>query len=259
MRSTRLLALALVLPGVALAEVTTEAVEYEHDGQTLEGFLAYDDAIEGPRPGVLIVHEWWGHDEYARRRARQLAALGYVAFALDMYGKGKVTEHPKEAGQWAGAVRANIDGWRARARAGLAVLAGHERVDGDRIVAMGYCFGGATALQLAYGGEKLVGVASFHGSLPVPSEEEAAAIEARILICHGGSDAFIGDETIASLRDALEAAGADWQLIVYGGAVHSFTNPAADGHGIEGVAYDEAADRRSWAHFQLFLEEVFAE
>lgn len=252
------IALTFVLAaGLASGEVKTKTIEYQHEGEALEGYLAWDDAVPGPKPGILVVHEWWGLNDYARRRARDLAALGYVGFAVDMYGKGKVTEHPKEAGEWAKTITSNVEAWRARAHTGLEVLKAQEGVDPARLAAIGYCFGGATVLQLAYAGEDLAGVVSFHGSLPVASEEDGKRIQCPILVCHGASDAFIPDDRIAQFRNALEAAKADWQMAVYGGAVHSFTNPDADRMGVAGVKYDEDADRRSWADMQQFLDEVF--
>lgn len=243
----------------ASAEVQTKRVEYQHGGETLEGTLAWDDAVEGKRPGVLVVHEWWGLDDYARNRAEQLAELGYVAFALDMYGKGKLTEHPSEAMQWSGAIRENIDNWVARARAGLEVLQKHSLVDTDRLSAIGYCFGGATVVQMTYAGLPLAGVVSFHGSLPVATEEQAQAVKSSILVCHGAADSFVPESRAADFRKALEAAGVDWQMIYYSGAKHSFTNPDADSKGIAAIAYDEEADKRSWAQMQVFFDEIFAD
>ena len=207
----------------------------------------------------MIVHEWWGLNDYARARARQLAEMGYVAFALDMYGDGKVTEHPQEAGQWAGMIRSNVADWQQRARRGLEELQQHPQVDQQRVAAIGYCFGGATVLQLAYSGAPLAGVVSFHGALPVATPEQAQTLRAPILVCHGAADSFIPEQGIVDFRAALEQAGADWQMVYYAGAKHSFTNPDANRRGIDGIAYDAAADRRSWAQMQAFFGEVFHE
>jgi dienelactone hydrolase len=239
------------------AEIQTQIVDYTHDGQQLRGYLAWDNSVEGQRPGVLVVHEWWGLNDYARRRAEELAGLGYIAFAPDMYGEGKTTEHPEEAGQWAGQVRENVEEWRGRGIAGLNVLREHKLVDGDRIAAIGYCFGGATVLQLAYAGEPLRGVVTFHGALPIPSESEAESIRARILICHGAADSFIPEATAQELRDILGRSNVDWQMIYYGGAKHSFTNPGADEKNVEGLAYDRQADESSWQHMQIFFNQIF--
>ena len=251
-----LLSLCLA-PAVARAEVKTEEIEYEHDGVTLLGYLAYDDAVEGKRPGVLVVHEWWGHNEYARQRAEQLAELGYVAFALDMYGKGVRAKDPKEAGKMAGAFRADRQLMRDRAAAGLAVLQGHELVDADRCASIGYCFGGTVSLELARSGANVAGVVSFHGGLGTPNPKDAANIKGKVLVCHGSADTFISDEELVAFRQEMHDAGVDWEMNVYGGAVHSFTNPAADKAGIPGVAYDERADRRSWEDMKDFFDEIF--
>jgi dienelactone hydrolase len=259
---TRMLLLAvlvvLVDSALAAAAVRTKEVTYTHDGTTLKGFLAWDDAISrGKRPGVLVVHEWWGLNDYARKRAEMLAGLGYVAFACDMYGEGKTTEHPQEAGEMAGAVRKNVKQWMGRATAALKVLQDNPDVDGKKLAAIGYCFGGSTALQLAYSGADVVAVVSFHGALPVPDEDQAKAIKAKILICHGAADAFIPEATIQKVRAALEAAKADYQMIYYGEAVHSFTVPGADKKGIKGIGYNAEADHRSWQHMQMLFAEVF--
>jgi dienelactone hydrolase len=243
----------------AIAEVKTETVTYEFGGTKLKGHLAYDAAITGKRPGILVVHEWWGLDAYARKRAEMLAALGYVAFAVDMYGDGKTTEHPQEAGQMAGAVRKNIDTWLGRAKAGLKVLQDHDRVDAKKIAAIGYCFGGSTALQLALNGADVAAVVSFHGALPVPTEEQCKAVKSRILICHGSLDSFIPEKTIQEFRGALEKANVDYQFVYYAGAYHSFTVPGADEKMIKGIKYDKNADARSWLHMQQLFKEAFGE
>jgi dienelactone hydrolase len=259
MRKIVLLAAAVSLfpTAMALAAVQTRTIAYEYDGTTLKGFLAWDDSIQGKRPGVLVVHEWWGLNDYARKRAEQLAKLGYVAFAADMYGEGKTTDHPKEAGQMAGEVRKNIKNWQGRALAGLKILQGNDLVDSEKIAAIGYCFGGSTALQLAYTGANLAAVVTFHGAPVIPNEEQARAIQAKILICHGALDKFIPEAAMQKLRDALDNAKVDYQVAYYGGAVHSFTVPDADRHNIKGISYNRAADRRSWTQMQGLFREVF--
>src|SRR5262245_4777671 len=213
MQRMRLLAVALVACAVptARAEVKTRTVTYTHDGMTFKGYLAWDDATQGKRPGVLVVHEWWGLNDYARKRAEQLAKLGYVAFACDMYGEGKVTEHPKGAAEMAGTVRQNLKAWQGRAQAALKVLQGHEAVDPRNLAAIGYCFGGSTALQLAYTGADLKAVVTFHAALPVPGEDQAKAVKAKVLICHGAADSFIPEDVIQKFRSALEKAKVDYQ------------------------------------------------
>jgi len=249
--------LALVL-SAARAEVRTETVQYRDGDVELQGYLVWDDALKGKRPGVIVVHEWWGLNDYARKRAEMLAELGYAAFAVDMYGKGRVTEHAKQAGEWAKQINANVAAWQARSLLGLDVLRQQEQVDPGRVAAIGYCFGGATVMQMAYAGADLAGVVSFHGSLPVVTPPQAGNIKSSILVAHGDADGFVPAERIAGFKAALEEAGADWEMITYGGARHGFTNPGAARYGIENVRYDEKADRRSWRAMQRFLDEVFA-
>jgi dienelactone hydrolase len=249
-------ALVLGVAPLAQAEVKTKVVDYTYDGTNLKGYLAWDDAVQGKRPGVLVVHEWWGLNDYARKRAEQLAGMGYVAFACDMYGEGKTTQHPQEAGQMAGEVRKNLKTWQGRAQAGLKILQDNEMVDAKKVAAIGYCFGGSTALQLAYTGADLAAVVTFHGALPIPNAEQAKNIKSKILICHGALDSFIPEETIQKVRAALEEAKVDYHMVYYSGAVHSFTVPGADKVGMKGIAYNEAADRRSWKEMQDLFAEV---
>ena len=254
------LLLTLGLAAAARAEVVTEAVPYEHDGQQLEGFLAYDDAVADgdKRPGVLIIHAWWGLGENAKERARMLAELGYVAFALDMYGQGKLTDDPKQASQWAGTFYSDRDLFRAVATAGLDVLKGQPRVDADRLAAIGYCFGGAGVMELAYGGADVKGVVSFHGGLLPVREEDADAADAKVLICHGQADSFYPLDKLIPAIDTLQEAEVDVTTIIYSGAVHAFTDDTT-GVELDGVAYDADADRRSWAHMKLFFDELFGD
>jgi len=239
------------------AKVHTQNVAYRDGEVELEGYLAYDDAQEGRRPGILIVHEWWGLNDYARGRARQLAALGYVAFAVDMYGKGKVTKDTEQAGHWSGQLH-STQLMRRRAQVGLQVLVKNEHVDASRIAAIGYCFGGGAVLQLAYGGADLIGVVSFHGTLPVPTQEDVANIKADILVCHGAEDPFVPAERLTQFKQAMAHAKINWQLMIYPNAQHSFTNPAADHDEIEGTAYNEQADKESWQQMLSFFNEIFA-
>ena len=256
----RFVLVALLLAGLASnvqAKITTKTISYQHDDVNLEGFLAYDDSIKGKRPAVLVVHEWWGLDDYARSRVEQLAGMGYVAFALDMYGKGKVTQHPSQAGEWMNQVRSNVYQWQQRAIAGLEVLKKDPRTDPNRIAVIGYCFGGATVQQLAYGGADIRGVVSFHGSLLLPMTEQIKKINAKILICHGAADPFAQAGEVEQYIAAMERAGLDYKIIIYGGARHSFTNPGADKVGMDALKYSKSADLRSWSDMKLFFEEIF--
>ena len=248
---------ALFASTSSLAEIQTEAVEYRDGDTLLQGYVSWDNDIEGKRPGILVVHEWWGLDNYARQRAEMLADLGYVAFAVDMYGKGQVTNHADQANAWMTQITDNIDGWQKRANLWLNHMKAHPLVNPDDTAAIGYCFGGATVMQLAYSGADIDGVVSFHGSLPAANENQYDSINAKILAAHGNADPFVPAEQVAKFKQALDAAGADWQLLSFGGTKHSFTNPNAAEHGMEALAYDEKADRRSWLAMQNFFDEIF--
>ena len=247
----------LLLVASAQADVQTKKIAYKHGDLECQGYLVWDDAVKGPRPGVLVVHEWWGLNDYARGRAEQLAKLGYVAFAADMYGEGKVTEHPKEAGEMAAKVRANVKDWRKRAEKALDVLKAQPQCDKTKLAAIGYCFGGSTALQLAYSGADLKAVATFHAALPAPAAEEAKQIKATILVCNGADDKFIPDQAIKSFREALDKAGVKYEFVSYPGAVHSFTVPDADKHQNPGMKYNKSADEDSWKRMVTLFADKF--
>jgi dienelactone hydrolase len=261
MRTKWLFAVLLVACHVAVArgEVKTKDISYEYEGVTFKGHLAWDNATHGKRPGILVIHEWWGLNDYAKKRAEQLAGLGYVAFACDMYGGGKTTEHPKEAGEFAGEVRKNVKNWRGRAQAALDVLKGQEPVDSNKLAAIGYCFGGSTALQLAYTGADLKAVVTFHAGLSVPDAEQAKAIKGKILVCHGAADKFIPEETAVKFRAALDDAKVDDTMVYFGGAKHSFTVKGIDEKHVEGLAYNAEAEHRSWQYMKLLFDEVFGQ
>jgi len=250
---------ALLLAGasVATAEVRTKVVEYKHGDAVLEGYLAWDDAIRGKRPGVLVVHEWTGLGSYARMRAEKLAGLGYVAFAIDMYGKGVRPKTPQEAGAQAGIYKSDRQLMRARALAGLNGLLGNEMCDTKRVAAIGYCFGGTTVLEIARSGADIAGVASFHGALDTPNPGDAKNIKCKVLALHGGDDPYVPRKDVEAFEDEMRAGGVDWQLNVYAGAVHAFTNPEAGDDNSKGAAYNAKADRRSWDAMKLFLAEIF--
>lgn len=250
------MAAVAVSAGLSPAAVVTKVVEYDYDGTKLKGFLAYDDSVKEKRPGILVIHEWWGLNAYAKTRCMQLAEHGYVAFAPDMYGDGKVTEHPEDAGKMAAAVRNNVAVWRGRAAAGLKQLTAQPNVDAGKIAAIGYCFGGSSCLELAYTGADLKAVATFHAALPVPTAEEAKAIKAKLLICNGAADSFIPEKTIVAFKEALDKAGVKYTFENFPGAVHSFTVPDADKVGNKGMKYDKAADEKSWKIMLALFKET---
>lgn len=260
MKTKLCLCLAMSLATITHAKIVTRSVPYEHDGVKLEGYLAYDDAktAGGKQPGVLVIPEWWGLNEYPKHRAEQLAQLGYVAFAADMYGAGVTTTDPKRAGELAKPFYGKPL-MAERAAAGLKQLVGSGFVDEKRVAAIGYCFGGATVQALAWSGAPLAGIVSFHGSL-IPPPANAAQLKVKVLICHGAVDSFESPEDIAAFKKGVDDAKLDYQFIAYSGAVHAFTNPQADAtaakSGLKGIAYNEAADRRSWQHMQDFFGEI---
>ena len=257
MKRSLIVLVLLVVATAARAELVGKPVDYTHDGVALQGYIVYDNAVKGKRPGVLVIHEWWGLNDYAKKRADDLARMGYVAFAADMYGKGVVTNDASKASELARPFY-GTPLMRTRARAGYDVLVKHELVDPARTAAIGFCFGGTTALELAYSGAPIVGAVSFHGSLPAPKPEDYPNIKASILACHGADDTFVKPEDIAAFEKAMRDSKADWSMTSYGGAVHSFTNPDAGKAGIPGVAYNEKAALRSWAQMKTFFDEIFA-
>ncbi|MCA8979576.1 MAG: dienelactone hydrolase family protein [Planctomycetes bacterium] len=246
-------------------ELTHRAVAYEHGGVQLEGYLVYDASrvsADHPAPGVAVYPEWWGLNDYAKQRAEKLAQLGYVAFAVDMYGKGVVTAEAAKAGELAGQFYGKPL-MAERARAGLDQLLASGLVDPDRVAAIGYCFGGSITQALAYSGAPLAGIVSFHGGLIPASPEAAQKNRAKILICHGAVDPLVKPEDLAAFTKGLNDGGFDYQFISYSGARHAFTNPGVDAlakaNGMEAVVgYDAAADRRSWGHMRQFFAEIFA-
>jgi dienelactone hydrolase len=248
-----------ILAAQAHAKIVTENVPYQHGDVALEGYLAYDDAVKDKRPGVLVVHEWWGLNDFAKQKAREVAELGYVAFAVDMYGKGVVTEDPEQAGKLAGQFRGNNQLWRERAKAAYDVLAKNPRVDASKIAAIGFCFGGSTVIQLAASGADLAGIVSFHGGLMPLTEDDVKRIKAKMLILHGAADAHVPDEAVKAFEDSLRKGNVDWQLIVYSGAKHAFMNPDADKLGMEGIGYQKQAAERAWREMREFFREIFGE
>jgi len=251
-----------LITSIAQAAIQGKTVEYSAGETPLKGFLAYDDSIQGQRPGVLVVHEWWGHNEYARNRAKMLAELGYTAFAVDMYGQGKNTEHPKEAGQFAQQLRDNMTLAQSRFEAALAVLKQHETVNPEQIAAIGYCFGGGIVLEMARRGLDLDAVASFHGSLETDNPAQAGTVKAKILVLHGAEDKLVKQEAVSAFKKEMHQAQVDFKFISYEGVQHSFTNPQADKFAQKydlPVGYDAQADKKSWQQLKTFLQQVFKE
>ena len=244
------------------AAVVDKEVDYRSGDTIMKGYLAYDDAITGQRPGILVVHEWWGHNDYARSRARQLAILGYTALAVDMYGEGKQASHPEDAGKFSGALKNNMPLAESRFRAALHLLREQPTVQSERIGAIGYCFGGGIVLEMARRGIDLDAVASFHGSLTTEHPPEKGAIKAKVFVANGAADPFVKPEQIKIFKAQMDGAGADYQLVNYPGAKHSFTNPDADKYGEKfglPLAYDAAADKASWEAMQKLLKQAFAD
>lgn len=261
MKNIILILLLCCFSGAVQAEVQGEEVSYEADGVTLIGYLAYDDAIKGRRPGVLVVHEWWGQNEYARMRARMLAELGYTALAVDMYGDGQVVDNPKDAGELASDMNMNLPLEKVRFEAGMHFLRNQKTVDADEIAAFGYCFGGGVVLNMARIGEALRGVASFHGVLDTDHPAKPWKIRARIISFSGEADPMIGADKVAAFRKEMDGAGVKYQVVTYPGAKHAFTNPDADALGKKfnlPIAYDAEADKDSWEQATMFLRDVFA-
>jgi dienelactone hydrolase len=250
-----------VVAGFASAapKIKGEPVEYTAGGVTMKGYLAYDESITGKRPGVLVVHEWWGHNEYARKRARMLAELGYTALAVDMYGDGKTAVHPDDAGKFSSELMKNFDTAKARFEAAEDFLKKQPTVDPARIAAIGYCFGGGVVLNMARQGAGLKAVASFHGSMGVVKPAEAGKVKAKVRVYNGADDKFIPAEAIAAFKKEMTDAKVDFKFINYPGAVHSFTNPDATELGKKfnlPLAYNEKADKESWADMTQFFNGV---
>jgi dienelactone hydrolase len=243
--------------GSARAAVKTKSVEYKDGNVTLQGFLAYDDAAKGKRPGVLIVHEWWGHNEHARKQAERLAKAGYVGFALDMYGKGKVAKHPDDAKKFMGEVTKNPQLIAARFNAALAMLKKQPQVDGEKIAAIGYCFGGGVVLNMARAGADLDAVATFHGALEAQTAAQKGKVKAQILVQTGGADEMVPKAQVEAFEKEMKAAGAKYRVITYPTAKHSFTNPDANKVGMPQLAYDAEVDKKSWAELEKFFKQVF--
>lgn len=241
----------------ARGEVVTRNVEYRQGETVLEGYLAYDNQGATRKPGVLVVHEWTGLGPYVKSRAEQLARLGYAAFAADIYGKGVRPSNPKDASATSSKYKADRPLLRARVLAGLAELRRQPNVLESKVAAIGYCFGGTTVLELGRAGGDVVGIVSFHGGLDSPTPADAKNIKGKVLALTGADDPNVPESQVKAFEEEMRAGGVDWQLVKYGGAVHSFTNPEAGNDPSKGAAYNASADRRSWQAMKSFLDEVF--
>lgn len=239
------------------AAIQSKTIEYQQGGATLQGVLVWDDAVSGPRPGVMIVHQWLGLTDYEKHRAEQLAQLGYVAFCADIYGKDVRPKDTREAGVQATKFKSDRALLRERVKAGLEQLKKSELADPKRIAAIGYCFGGTAVLELALSGAEVNGVVSFHGGLDAPQPADARNIKGKVLVLAGADDPFQKPEDLAAFEKEMRDAKVDWQIAFYGGAVHSFTQPMAGGDNSKGAAYNEKADHRSWQAMKDFFAEIF--
>ncbi len=247
----------LVLTGVAMAEIKTETVVYDQAGAPLEGVLVYDAAAAQPQPAVIIIHQWKGISDYERQRARMLAELGYAAFCADIYGQGVRASTSEEAGRLAGVYRGDRALLRARGQAALDYVKGLSFVDPAQVAVIGYCFGGGAALELARSGAELAGAVSFHGNLDTPDANDAKHIKCPLLVCHGAADARVPLRQVQDFISEMEAAGVDYELNMYGGAVHAFTDWNAGSNPAAGAAYSASANRRSWDDLLQFFAEIF--
>ncbi len=236
-----------------------EEVTYNTKETAMIGYLAFDENMEGKRPGVIVIHEWWGHNDYVRERADMLAELGYTALAVDMYGDGRQAAHPEDAGKFSGMVMSNMDEAQARFEAALKILKDHPSVDTSSLAAIGYCFGGSVALTMANAGMPLDAVAAFHSGVQLPIMP-GENLKAKVLVCNGADDPFVSAESVSAFTEAMEQVNADYKYIAYEGAVHAFTSKGADSLGTKfglPLAYNQEADEKSWAELQELLTNTF--
>lgn len=254
--------LFLVLAGVvsARAEIVGKMIEYSTNGTALKGYLAYDNSIEGKRPGIIVVHEWWGLTDYPKKRADMLAKLGYVAFAADMYGDGKTADNPGDAQTYAGESMKDFSLLKDKFSAAIDVLKKNEHVDTNKIAAIGYCYGGGVVLNMSRAGFDLKCVVSFHGNLAAVEPAQKGKVKGKILVCNGGADKFTSEESINSFKKEMKAAGVDFTFKSYKGALHAFSNPDATALGKKfnmPIAYNKKADKESWAEMQKLFKTAF--
>jgi dienelactone hydrolase len=262
--TVKMMVLLLVLGIIGVAhgapKIIGQSVDYTSQGVTFKGYLAFDESIEGKMPGVLVVHEWWGLNEYTRKRAQMLAELGYIALAVDMYGDGKTAMHPDDAGKFSSELMKNFYVAKTRFLAAMDFLMQQPTVDPAKIAAIGYCFGGGVVLNMARQGADLKGVASFHGSLSAVKPAREGLVKAKVLVLHGADDTFVKPEQIEDFKKEMSSAKVDYRFISYPGAVHSFTSPDADALGKKfnmPIAYNANADKQSWDELKMFLKKIF--
>ena len=251
----------LSLVALANAGVQAKEIEYSHNGVKLTGYLAFNDSIVGKRPGILVVHEWWGHNDHARNRAKMLAKSGYTALALDMYGDGKLANHPKKAGEFMNLVFSNWLDSQGRYNKALEVLKAHKTVDAARIGSIGFCFGGAVSIKMARGGADLKGIVAFHSALPMEPRITKNSMKSAVLVINGSEDGFLRPEAVASFSQDMFRANVDFTYMNLKGVKHSFTNPQADEFSekfnIMALQYNKKADEQSWESMLKFFERIF--
>jgi dienelactone hydrolase len=245
-----------------MSKIQSQEITYSCDGTDLQGYIAWNPEQEGPRPGILVVHEWWGSNEYARRRADMLAELGYTGMAVDMYGGGRTADNPEQAGALMNELLGDLGVVRARFNAALDVLQDHQTTDAGKMAAIGYCMGGGIVLHMARFGADLAAVASFHGALPlgIAAEGEGGEVSARIAVYHGEADQFFSAEEVDAFKSEMRQTGADCLFVPLPCALHGFTNPMATTNGEKygiPLRYNELADCASWDHMRLVLQSVF--
>ena len=246
-----------LLPAIAsYGNVLTKTVDYNHGGTSFRGYLACDGRLRAKHPGVIVVHESWGLNAFIRKKTRELAAQGYVAFAVDLFGEGRTARTPHEATRLTQEVR-TADLMRERLQAGLAVLRNHPRVQENKIAAVGFCLGARGVLELAFSGADIAGAVAFQGPLSVPRSAKLENMRARLLIFHGADDPHTNERKLRRLRDMLGRSDCDWQMVVYGNAAHGFSNPKTGTYNREGAAYNPQVAQRSWRHTRTFLQDVF--
>lgn len=254
-----LLTLGLFSFSVYAGSIKTEEIKYTVNGKEFTGYMAYEKSKK-KRPGVLVIHEWWGHDKYARERAEMLAKLGYTAFAMDVYGTGVLAKHPDDAKKFMNATFADFAGLKAKFEAAHNLLKNHKTVDPGKTAVMGYCMGGGITLAMARAGEDLDGFIVVHGSLGTKTPVKEGVIKGKVLVLTGAADPFVPPEQVAAFEKEMKAAKVDYKLISYVGAKHSFSSKYADERGIKfglPMAYNKKADKASWKEIKKFLKEIF--